>query len=77
LPKNSWKPCTVGSFSLRSARWKKSDSDAYEENGVRKLPAETIISAVEAVAREVESKSNPFRYFVQELVAIPDPRIRA
>ena len=58
-------------------RWKKSDSDAYQENGLRKLPAETIISAVEAVAQRSPVKINSFRYFVQELVALPDPGNRA
>jgi hypothetical protein len=58
-------------------RWKKSDSDAYEENGLKKLPAETIISAVEAVVQRTPVKINSFRYFVQELVALPDPGNRA
>jgi hypothetical protein len=58
-------------------RWKKSDSDAYEENGLRKLPAETITSAVEAVAWRTPVKINSFRYFVQELVALADPGNRA
>jgi GTP cyclohydrolase FolE2 len=58
-------------------RWKKSDSDAYEQNGLTKLPAETIISAVEAVAQRSPVKINSFRYFVQELMALPDPGNRA
>ena len=58
-------------------RWKKSDSDAYEENGLKKLPAETIISAIEAVAQRTPAKINSFRYFVQELVTLPDPGNRA
>jgi hypothetical protein len=58
-------------------RWKKSDSEAYAENGLKKLPAETIISAVEAVVQRTPVKINSFRYFVQELVALPDPGNRA
>jgi hypothetical protein len=41
-------------------RWRKSDFDAYEENGLRKLPAETIISAVEAVGQRTPVKINLF-----------------
>jgi hypothetical protein len=58
-------------------RWKKSDSEAYEANGLRKLPAETIVSAIEAVAQRTPVKINSFKYFVQELVAFPDPANRA
>lgn len=54
-------------------RWKKPDSDAYEENGLRKLPAETVTSAIEAVAQRTSVKINSFRHFIQELVALPDP----
>src|SRR5436305_15295312 len=32
-------------------RWRKSDSEAYNENGLQKVPAEKIISNLEAVAR--------------------------
>ena len=55
----------------------KSDFDVYEENGLRKLPTETIISAVEAVAQRTPVRINSFRYFVQELVALPYPGNRA
>jgi hypothetical protein len=58
-------------------RWKKSDSDAYDENELMRLPAETIISAVEAVAQRTPVKINSFKYFVQELVALSDPGNRA
>jgi hypothetical protein len=58
-------------------RWKKSDSDAYEENGLKKLPVETIISAVEAVSKRTPVKINSFRYFVKELVSLQDPDNRA
>jgi hypothetical protein len=58
-------------------RWKKSDSEAFRENGLRKLPVEKIISAIEAVAQRTPAKINSFRYFIQELVALPDPSSRA
>src|SRR5262245_13168008 len=32
-------------------RWNKSDSEAYNENGIEKVPVDKVISAVEAVAR--------------------------
>ena len=58
-------------------RWKKSDSEAYEENGLRKLPAETIISGVEAVTWRTPTKINSFRYFVREILTFSGPCNRA
>src|SRR5437867_3137149 len=58
-------------------RWKKSDSEAYNENGLEKVPAEKIISALEAVARRTPAKINSFNYFVKEVVTLRDPRNRA
>jgi len=58
-------------------RWRKSDSEAYNENGLRKVPAEKIISALEAVARRTPAKINSFNYFVKEVVTLRDPRNRA
>src|SRR5438093_12239356 len=58
-------------------RWKKSDSEAYNENGLEKVPAEKIISALEAVARRTPAKINSFKYFVREIVTLRDPRNRA
>src|SRR5439155_1838904 len=57
-------------------RWKKSDSEAYKENGLEKIPAEKIISALEAVARRTPAKINSFKYFVQEIITLRDPRNR-
>ena len=48
-------------------RWKKSDSEAYNENGLHRVPAEKIISALEAVARRIPTKINSF---VQEIVTL-------
>ncbi len=58
-------------------RWRKSDSEAYNENGLQKVPAEKIISTLEAVARRTPAKINSFKYFVQEIITPRDPRNRA
>jgi hypothetical protein len=58
-------------------RWNKSDSEAYDENGIKRVPVDKIISAIEAVTRRTPAKINSFKYFVHEIVTIPDPRHRA
>ena len=58
-------------------RWSKSDSEAYQKNGLKTVPAEKIISALEVVTQRTPARINSFRYFVRELVGIPDPRNRA
>jgi hypothetical protein len=58
-------------------RWTKSDSEAYNENGIKKVRVEKILSAIEAVTRRTPAKVNSFNYYVKEIVAIPDPRNRA
>jgi hypothetical protein len=58
-------------------RWTKSDSEAYDENGIRNLPVEKILSTLQAVVRRTPAKINSFNYFVKEIVAVPDPRNRA
>ena len=55
-------------------RWKKSDSEAYNENGLEKIPAETIISALEAVARRTPAKINSFKYHADSWI-MPCERI--
>jgi len=42
-----------------------------------KVPVEKIVSTLDAVARRTPTKINSFRYFVKEIVALPDPRHRA
>ena len=37
-------------------RWSKSDSEAYNENGITKLPADKIISAMETVTQRTSAK---------------------
>ena len=58
-------------------RWKKSDSEAYNENGIKKLPVDKIISAMEAVPGRTSAKIRSFKYFVQEIVTLRDPHNRA
>ena len=47
----------------------------------RKSPRENIggkiISALEAVTQRTPAKINSFRYFLKEILALPDPRNRA
>jgi hypothetical protein len=58
-------------------RWKKSDTEAYNGNGLEKIPAEKIISALQAVTRRTPATINGFNYFVREIVTLRDPRSRA
>src|SRR5438034_1138008 len=44
-------------------RWRKSDSEAYNENGLQKMPAEKIISTLEAVARRDSRQDQQFQIF--------------
>lgn len=46
-------------------------------NGLQNVPTDKVISALEAVARRTPTKINSFRYFVREVVSLPDPRNRA
>src|SRR5688572_26139385 len=57
-------------------RWTKSDSAAYDENGIRNVPIEKILSTLQAVVRRTPAKINSFKYFVKEIVAVPDMRSR-
>jgi hypothetical protein len=58
-------------------RWNKSDSEAYHQNGIAKVPITKTLSVLEAVARRTPTRINSFKYFVREIVAPPDPRNRA
>jgi hypothetical protein len=58
-------------------RWSKSDTGAYEENRLDTIPAGKIISVLEAVVRRTPTKINSFRYFIKEILAVPDGRNRA
>ncbi len=58
-------------------RWTESDLEAYDKNGLRNTPAETIVSALEVVANRTPAKINSFRYFVSALIRAGNPRSRA
>jgi DNA-binding Lrp family transcriptional regulator len=58
-------------------RWNISDLEVYEENGLQNLAADKVIAAIELVALRTPTKVNSFRYFVKEIVALPDPLNRA
>lgn len=58
-------------------RWNRSDSEAYEANGLRRIPAEKIIPVLEAVARRTPGRINSLAYFVKEIHALMGPRNRA
>jgi hypothetical protein len=58
-------------------RWNRSDQEAYEQNGLSNVPAEKIISTLEAVTDRTPARINSFRYFVREFVRTDNPRSRA
>jgi hypothetical protein len=58
-------------------RWSAADSEAYHQNGIGKVPTTRILASLEAVVRRTPTKINSFRYFVKEILALPDPRNRA
>jgi hypothetical protein len=58
-------------------RWSRSDTEAYEKHRLGGVRAADIISTLEAVVMRTPTKINSFKYFVREIVAIPDGRQRA
>jgi len=58
-------------------RWSKSDFEAYAQNRLVTMPAEKIVSALEAIANRTPAKINSFRYFVKSLARSENPRSRA
>ncbi len=57
--------------------WNDSDSAAYEENSLQRVPTEKIIPVLEAVARRTPGRVNSLAYFVKEIHALMAPRNRA
>jgi len=57
-------------------RWNKSDSETYKGNGLNQVPVEKIVSVLESVSRRTPTKINSFKYFVKEVLAVPDQRNR-
>ncbi len=56
--------------------WSKSDSQTYTEHGLNQVQVDKIISVLQAVTRRTPVKINSFKYFIKEIVALPDPRNR-
>ena len=58
-------------------RWARSDTDAYQVNGLKAIPTSKIVSVMETLSQRTPARINSFNYFVKEIMAIPDPRNRA
>ncbi len=58
-------------------RWKKSDTQAYEEHALRKLSIERIVSVLEAVSRRTPARINSLRYFLKEILSLEASSNRA
>lgn len=58
-------------------RWNKSDTAAFEENRLGRIAVDKIISVVETVTQRTPTKINSFKYFIKEIVAVPDRRNKA
>jgi hypothetical protein len=58
-------------------RWSGADSEAYEKHGLDEIPVGRIISVLEAVVKRIPFKINSFKYFIREILSVPDPRNRA
>jgi hypothetical protein len=62
---------------LTGNRWNKADSASYAEHELDQVPAERILSVLEAVTRRTPFQINSFKYFIKEIQAKPDQRNRA
>jgi hypothetical protein len=62
---------------LTGNRWNKADSENYAEHGLDQVPADKVISVLEAVTRRTPFKINSFKYFIKEIQVKPDSRNRA
>jgi hypothetical protein len=58
-------------------RWNKSDTEAYEKHRLDQIPAGRVVSVLDAVVKRIPFKINSFKYFIREILAVPDPRNRA
>jgi hypothetical protein len=52
--------------------WSSSDRESYVENAIGKIQIERVVSVLETVACQTPAKINSFRYFVKEILAVPD-----
>jgi hypothetical protein len=58
-------------------QWSNSDTETYEKHGLGQMPADKIVSVLEAVLQRIPTKINSFRYFIKEILAVPERRNRA
>jgi hypothetical protein len=58
-------------------RWSPSDTETFLENRLDQAPGDRIIATMEAGASRNPGRINSFKYFVREIVAVPDPRNRS
>ena len=54
--------------------WLDSDSQAYSENNIGRIPATKVLAVMEAVKGRSVSRINSFSYFVKEILSSTDPR---
>jgi len=90
---NSKRPCTTEEQQMRRGdhyesvrtaysritqnNWNSSDHESYVETAIVSIPVEKVVSVMETVARRTPTKINSFRYFLKEILAVPDRHNRA
>ncbi len=57
--------------------WNESDTAAFQEIGLDRIPVDMIISVLETVTRRTPTKINSFRHYLKEILAVPNRRSRA
>jgi hypothetical protein len=62
---------------LTGNRWSQSDTEACKKHGLDQIQVGTTISVLEAVIKRTPFKINSFKYFIREILSMPDPRNRA
>src|SRR5439155_16588998 len=58
-------------------KWTEADLAVYEDHRIAEVPIEQVISAIESVTRRTPTKINSFKYFVKEILTLPDSQNRA
>ena len=54
--------------------WVTSDSQSYEQNGIRTVPALKVLAVMQAVKQRSLTRINSFNYFVKEILDTTTPR---
>ena len=62
---------------VRATRWSQSDTEAYDRHRLDQIPAGSVVSVLDAVVKRIPVRINSFKYFIREILAVPDPRNRA